>query len=137
MGWLEDWSGAIYTGTDFLLAGALPDFRGPGAAIPAGVSFNQSLVGGIAQVPGQIVGAVVPSVAHPVIDLLPYTGRAAGETVKVVLEPTGEGLGDLLKNILGGAGKGLGEGFNPLLLLGLGLGAFVLLDRKVPNKRRA
>lgn len=117
--WVAPASGAIYTGVDFLAAGALPDY-GPGSALPAGVSFDQSLVGGVAKVPGQVLGTVIPGVTRPVFQAVADAAKTAGQTVYNVTDPTSKGIAEAVERLLGGAGRGIGGGVS-----GIGKGLLV------------
>lgn len=127
-------SQAIYTGTDFVLLGGLPDY-GPGSALPAGVSYQDSLVGGVlastkqaatdaGQVPTNLTAGVPGTAANigqaPLQLLLP--------TFQQGLPALGSGLGSGLEGLLGGVGSGLGQATGKgLLPLGLLLAGIVVV----------
>lgn len=154
MGWLEDVTGAIYTGTDYVLGGALPDF-GAGSAIPAGTTDN--IVGTVQRAvqdysrqaafgdwvhretnPDDSMYRLAGTV--PTLQLSPYVySPEAGFTpnTRSVLDApaaTVDVVGDALRNVGGAvretvdkALEGLGFDLNTVFLVGGAAAALLLL----------
>lgn len=145
--WLEKSAQAIYTGTDFVLLGALPDY-GADSALPAGgFTADTSLIGALLGNTGTVLNTAAQDAGELPANLttgLPTTGTNLGTGVGNLgyysLTGVGAGAGNALGSVgsglgsgLGDLGGGLGKGLLPIALIAAGLVLVLVLSTRGRN----